>query len=136
MAIIQGSTVNKAHYAGEAGDASRQHLTHTLQAVPINDEVYLGKFQAGTRIDEIQLRHANLGANTQLELGVVYPSGTPANYTLFGAHATTAAGVKVWQGVPAVFNETFTLVARVKGGVAQGRIDVLVDFVYVGQTYQ
>lgn len=123
----------KAQYNGSHGNASRTELFDNLAATAAETVVELGRFAPGVIVDEFRLVHGALGAGVTLDIGVIYPMGDAVDAPeAFGNFDVAAAGTKKWEGVPKRFDREFMLVATVKGAVATGRIDLVVDYRNIG----
>ena len=128
MAIINAITLPENLYAGEAPVAVA-HGFHTLAAAQINDVVRLCKMPAGTKVN------AALGASTTVSLGYEYVNGeAAANATAFlGDTSTVAAATTRAPGAPVILQYDAYLTATVKGGVANGKIDAVLQYEYRGK---
>lgn len=133
-----GATSLAKQYTGAHGNASRAHLFDTVGAMPVNDTLVLGTFDAGTCIDEIRFNHDNLGASVTLDIGFSYIDGSAgSNLTAFGAAlVASAAGVKRFEGKPVVLESRAQIIVTIKGAAATGRIDALVDYRYLGVSHK
>lgn len=136
MPLISPTATSK-QYSGAHGNSSKAVLLAILAATPINETVIIGTFDAGTEIDEIRFNHANLGAGVVVDVGYQYLDGTVPVPTAFGsALAMSAAGVKRFEGVPVKLENRAQIFITVKGAVATGRIDALVEYRFVGVSHK
>lgn len=137
MATILGATALLRNYNGTHGNASRAALTGAVAAAPVNDDLVLGTFDAGTTIDEIRINHGALGAGVTVDLGFRYVGGEAgSDLAAFGAGLSmAAAAVKRFETGPVKLQFRAQLVATIKTGPATGSISTLVEYRFEGVSH-
>tara|TARA_R110002167_G_scaffold167167_2_gene364301 strand:+ start:246 stop:653 length:408 start_codon:yes stop_codon:yes gene_type:complete len=135
MAQIEAPTMRNQVANGTFGDANSAHAYADLSAAQIGDVVDLVRLPHGTRVDDVKLVHAAMGATTTLQLGYRYEDvangAAVANYFLAAA-ASSSAGTRRSDKAPLEFTAPVILTATVAGAAATGRIDAVVGYVYRG----
>lgn len=130
---IDAPTMGQKNYNGAFGNASASHLFVSLSAAAIGSVVNLGHFSGGTRIDDLKVISEALGASTDIDIGVTYPSGeTVDDLAKFMSIDTVVAKTSGYDGKPEQPPESFILTATVRNAIATGRVDVLVNYSFVG----
>jgi hypothetical protein len=133
MSIIQAPTMGQKNFNGAYGNKSASHLFVTLAAAPIGTIVELGHFSAGTRVDDMKIITDALGAASDIQIGVSYPSGDIADEPdKFLTIDTVAAKTTRYDGKPMQPTEAFILTATVINAPATGDIDIVIDYSFVG----
>ena len=134
MATIAGSTQNEIAYSGDCPLAP-VHGYHTLASAQVNDKVRLAKVFAGTKVYDMKLINAALGASVTIDLGFEYVNGEAGgNATQWlTAQPCTNAGMNQSASVPVTLNYDAYIIATVKGAAASGRIDAVGKFEFKGK---
>lgn len=120
--------------AGDFGDANNAHLYVDLAATPIATVVDLGEFGAGTRIDDVKVVNAALGASTGIKVGYRYAdgAGTDDDDAFVTVADTATAKTNRSNTAPIIFDRKVIVTLTVTGAAATGRVDVVVSNVYSG----
>lgn len=134
MTTFVAPTVARIQIAGEYGNQAVAHGVYTAAAAAINDNVYLVRLYAGTKIFSVRLINAALGAATTVDVGYKHVDGQAGDSptAFLTAQATSAAGANLSAVVPVTLANDAYIVATFKGGVATGQIDAIVSYEYVG----
>lgn len=135
MATINAPTLNDVQYSGDCPLAVA-HGSVTLAAAAIADKVRLVKLYAGSKIHDIKMVNAALGADTTVSLGWEYCDGTSGGgaAVLLAATATNAAATTRMTGnmPPTVLAHDAYITATIGGAAATGKLDVMTTFEFKG----
>lgn len=134
MTTFVAPTVARIQTSGEYGNLAVAHGTYTAAAAAINDNVYLVRLYAGTKIYNARLINAPLGASTTVDLGYKHVDGQAGDSptAFLTAQATNAAGANQSNAVPVTLAYDAFIVATFKGAAATGQIDAIVQYEFVG----
>ena len=129
MATINAFTLQDIAYSGEAPLAVA-HGSATLAAAAINDKVRLSKVFAGTKVMDVKLVNAALGASTTVKLGFEYANGEAGSNdaAFIPATSTVSAGAIRSNAAPVFLDYDAYITATVGGGAATGKIDVVLTY--------
>jgi hypothetical protein len=140
MANLNKSTAEKSlSFSGAFGSASQVVFEYTAAAAAINDVIYLGKLPKYAIVTGVTLYNAALGAGTTVDVGYATAEmeGTLTaddNYWV-SAKDTSSEAITLHSALatakPKKFAEEIFVTATVEGGVATGKIFVVVDFLHV-----
>lgn len=136
MATINAPSLQDTQYSGDCPLAVA-HGYITLVAAAIADKVRLVKLFAGSKIHEVKMVNAALGASTTLSLGWEYcdaSAGGGAAVLIAAGTATSSAAV-TREGVfaPITLAKDAYITATVAGGEAAGALNVQVFFEFKGK---
>lgn len=134
MATLIASTLAEVQNSGQHGNLSVAHGKHTLAAAPVADKVMLLKLYAGTKITNVKLVNAALGASTTVSVGYENADGTAggAANSFINAQSTAAAAATNSAAAPLILAKDAIITATVGGATASGQIDVVVEFEFRG----
>ena len=135
MATINAPSLQDTVYSGDCPLANA-HGYITLAAAAIADKVRLNKVYAGTKIYDIKLVNAALGASTTVSLGYEYVNGEAGGSAtaLLAATATSSAAVtREGATAPIVLAYDAYITATIGGGAATGQIDVVTTYEFKGK---
>lgn len=134
MATINAPSINDIVYSGECPLASA-HGYINLAGVAIADKVRLNKVYAGTKVIDVKLVRAALGANTTVSLGFEYVNAEVGGgaAVLMAATATAAAGAARSDAAPVLLAYDAYITATIGGGVATGQLDVVTTYEFKGK---
>ncbi|CAN7308296.1 hypothetical protein LJR296_001463 [Cupriavidus necator] len=125
MATINAPTLQNTQYSG-AAPLAPAHGAVVLVAAAIADKVRLVQVSAGTKVDDLRMINAALGASTTVSVGYEYVDGSGADAAAFLAATSTAAAASTRMAVKPVFlAKDAYITATVGGGVASGALDVV-----------
>jgi len=136
MATINAPSLLDTVYSGECPLAAA-HGYITLAAVPVADKIRLNKVYAGTKIYDVKMVNASLGASTTVSLGYEYVNGEAGGSAtaLLAATATSSAGTTRQTGnIPPVTLEYDAFItATIGGGTATGALNVVTTYEFKGK---
>jgi hypothetical protein len=134
MANIIGPDKANLPNIGDSGNASSHYGGYTLAGAAIATTVEILTIPAGSVILDSMLVNAALGASTTVSLGYKNKDGSAGGSAtaLLAAGSTSAAGVARGAAAPIAVEKDVIVYATVGGGVATGRIDAVVDFLFRG----
>lgn len=135
MATINAPSLQDVVYSG-AAPLAMAHGYMTLAAVPIADKIRLNRLYAGTKIVDVKMVNAALGASTTVSLGFEYVDGQAGGgaAVLLPATATSAAaGTRQGAVAPVVLAFDAFITATIGGGAATGALDVVTTFEFEGK---
>lgn len=126
MATLNAPSLQDTQYSGDCPLAPA-HGYFTFSATPVADKVRLFKLFAGTKIHDVKLVNAALGASTTISLGFEYVDGQAGGgaAALLAATNTASAATTRAPGAPVVLEYDAFVTATVGGAAASGRIDVV-----------
>lgn len=122
--------------SGEWGNLRAKHFTFAFAAAQIADIALLGQLPAGSKVVDINMRNAALGASTTVALG--YRAANPASAlaaaptAYLAATSTAAAATTRGSFAPNKQTEDLYVIATVGGAAATGLIDVTVLYIFDG----
>ena len=134
MATINAPSLQDVVYSGECPLANA-HGYLALAAAAIADKVRLNKVYAGTKIFDVKLVNAALGASTTVSLGFEYVNAEPGGGAaiLLAATATASAGTTRNLAAPVILAYDAYITATIGGGVATGQLDVVTTYEFKGK---
>lgn len=134
MATINAPSLQDVVYSGECPLANA-HGYITLASVPIADKVRLNRVYAGTKIFDVKLVNAALGASTTVSLGFEYVNAEAGGgaAVLLAATATSSAGATRNPAAPITMEFDAFITATIGGGVATGKLDVVTTYEFKGK---
>ena len=116
---------------GTWGRNTKVSRDYTAAAAAIADVIYLALIPAGSRVDDLRLVNAALGASSTVKVGYENEEETDDDYWLAATSTSTAASTRT-----AAFSKTFDkdtyVIATVGGGAITGKVEVVVDYEYTG----
>ncbi|MFA5630339.1 MAG: hypothetical protein WC997_02405 [Porticoccaceae bacterium] len=127
MATINAPTLQDVQYSGPCPLAAA-HGKITLAAAPIADKVRLVKLFAGTKIHDLRMVNAALGASTTVSLGFEYVNGEAgggAAALLAATNTVSAASTPGGVIPPLTLAYDAYVTATIGGGAATGQLDVV-----------
>lgn len=125
MATINAPTLQNVQYSGAAPLAAA-HGAAVLAAAQIADKVRLALVSAGTKVDDLRMINAALGASTTVSVGYEYVDGSAADAAAFLPATSTAAAASTRMAVKPVFlTKDAYITATVGGAAASGALDVV-----------
>lgn len=136
MPTLVGNGVNETQYSGTAPLAPA-HATFTFPAgAAAGDKVRLLVLPGNTKVLDVRLINAALGAGTTLSLGYDFTDttlagGNSANAILAATPTAAAANTRM-ANAPVTVPSEFYLTATLAGGAASGKIDVVVFYRFLG----
>lgn len=134
MATINAPTLQDVQYSGDCPLAAA-HGKVTLAAAAIDDKVRLVKLYAGTKVHDVRLINAALGASTTVALGFEYVNGEAGGSAtaLLAATSTVSAASTRMAAAPVTLDYDAFIIATIGGGAATGLVDVDVIFEFKGK---
>jgi len=138
MAERQAQNYRTIQHSGEYGNCRMAVLEDTLAADGIADVIQLGQIAGSSRIVDVILYNAALGASTTLDVGYRYlttADGTDDENGFIAAQDTSSAVRTSMAGdVDTIADgDGVEIVAVVGGAAATGKITVVVLYDWVGQ---
>lgn len=132
MPTFNALTLQDTQYSGDC-PAAFAHGIFTFANTPIADDVRLVRLYAGTKIHDLRMTHAALGASTTISLGFRYVNGEAGGgaAALLAAHNTASAGGARMVLAPVELLFDAFIIATVGGAAATGRIDVVVNYEFL-----
>lgn len=134
MATIFADNFTDIPRTGSYGNAGVQHVSKTLAANPIADELVLIELPAGTKLHDFRAVIAALGASTTLSFGWRYKNGEAGGgaAALEAAASTVSASTVRGTFVPVEFEFDAYVTATIGGGAATGAVNVVLNYEYLG----
>ena len=134
MATINGATLQDIAYSGAAPLAA-VHGKVTLAAAQINDKVRLNKVFAGTKIHDMKMINAALGASVTVDLGFEYVNGEAGGNAAYwlSNQACTNAAMNQSAAAPVTLLYDAYIIATVEGAAATGALDTVATFEFKGK---
>lgn len=134
MATLNAPTLLDTQYSGDC-PAAYAHGKITLAAAQIADKVRLVKLFAGTKITDLRMVNAALGASTTVSVGFEYADGQAGGgaAALLAATSTAAAASTRMAVAPVTLEYDAYITATVGGGAATGALDVCVCYEFRGK---
>lgn len=135
MATINAPTLKDTQYSGDCPLAIA-HGSVALAAAAIADKVRLVQLFAGTKIHDIRMTNAALGASTTVSLGFEYVNGEAGGGAAVLLAATaTASAATTRQGAiaPVTLAYDAYITATIGGAAATGQLDVQATFEFEGK---
>ena len=135
MATLNAPSLQDVVYSG-ACPLANAHGYITLASVPAADKIRLNKVYAGTKIYDVRMVNAALGASTTVSLGFEYVNGEAgggATALLAATSTVSAASTRQAAVAPVVLAYDAYIIATVGGGTATGQLDVITTFEFEGK---
>lgn len=134
MATINASSMQDVQYSGDCPLAPA-HGIITLAAQPSGDKVRMYKLFAGTKVHDLRLIFAALGASTTISVGFEYVNGEAGGgaTALLAATSTSSAGQARMALAPVVLQFDAYITLTIGGAAATGQIDLLTMFEFRGK---
>lgn len=134
MATINAPTIQDTVYTGDC-PAVTEHGQITLVAAAIATKVRLLKVFKGSKIVDLRMINAALGASTTISLGYEYVNGESGGSAtaLLAATSTAAAASTRMAVAPVTMAYDAYITATVAGAEAAGLLDVLIDYKFLGE---
>jgi len=135
MATINAPSLLDTQYSGDCPLAVA-HGYVTLAAAAIADKVRLVKLYAGTKVHDIRMTNAALGASTTVSLGFEYVNGEAgggAAALLAATSTSSAATTRQGAIAPVTLAYDAYITATIGGGAATGALDVQATFEFKGK---
>jgi len=130
MATINAPSLNDIVYSGDCPLANA-HGYITLASAQIGDKVRLNKVYAGTKIYDVKMVNAALGASSTVSIGWEYVDGTSGGgaAALIPATSTSsAAGTRETTVAPVTLAGDAYITATIGGAAATGQLDVVTTY--------
>lgn len=133
MATLNALTLQDTQYTGDCPAASA-HGIFTFASTPAADVVRMVKLYAGTKIYDLRLINAALGASTTISVGFSYVNGEAGGgaAALLAATNTASAASTRMALAPVTLDFDAFITVTVGGATATGRIDLVVDYEFKG----
>lgn len=133
MATINALSLQDIVYSGDCPLANA-HGYATLASAQIGDVVRLNKVYKGTKIYDIKLVNAALGASTTVSLGYSYVNGESGGSATALLAATSTASATATRGIAAPVTMAYDayIYATIGGAAATGQIDVVTTYEFKG----
>ncbi len=135
MATINAPSLQDTVYSGDCPLAAA-HGYMTLASVPSADKIRLNKVYAGTKIYDVRMVNAALGASTTVSLGYEYVNGEAgggAAALLAATSTSSAASTRQGAIAPITLLYDAYITATVGGGTATGQLDTVVTYEFKGK---
>ena len=135
MATINAPSLQDTQYSGDCPLANA-HGYVTLASAAIADKVRLNKLYAGTKIYEVKMVNAALGASSTVSLGFEYvdgQSGGSATALLAATSTASAAATREGAIAPIVLAYDAYITATIGGAAATGQLDTVVTYEFKGK---
>lgn len=135
MATLNAPSLQDTQYSGDCPLAVA-HGYMTLAAVPIADKIRLVRLYAGTKLHDVRMVNAALGASTTVSVGWEYVNGEAGGGAAVLIPATsTAAAASTRQAAVAPVLLAFDafITATIAGAAATGQLDVMTTFEFEGK---
>jgi cell division GTPase FtsZ len=135
MATINAPSLLDTVYSGDCPLANA-HGYITLASAASADKVRLNKVYAGTKIYDVRMVNAALGASTTVSLGYEYVNGEAgggATALLAATSTSSAASTRQAAIAPITLQYDAYITATVGGGTATGQLDVVTTYEFKGK---
>lgn len=135
MSEIKSENYTNVPVSCTFGNVSSNDAGVTLAAGQIADEIQLMEVPAGTKISDVKMVNAALGASSTISIGWRYKSGTAGggvDALLAATDTSSAAVTRGDQPTTAAMAEVAVITATIAGGAVTGRLDVNVLSVQAG----
>ena len=135
MATINAPSLLDTQYSGDCPLANA-HGYITLASAQVGDKVRLNKLYAGTKVYDVKMVNAALGASSTVSLGFEYAngeSGGTATAFLAATSTASAAGTRESTVAPLVLAYDAYIIATVGGAAATGQLDTVVTYEFKGK---
>lgn len=135
MATLNAPSLQDTQYSGDCPLANA-HGYITLAAAQIADKVRLVKLYAGTKVYDVKMVNAALGASTTVSVGYEYVNGEAggaANSFIAATSTSAAAGTFQTTVAPITLAYDAYITATIAGGAATGQLDVITTYEFKGK---
>ena len=135
MATLNAPSLQDTQYSGDCPLANA-HGYITLAAAAIADKVRLVKLYAGTKVYDVKMVNAALGASTTVSVGYEYVNGEAggaATSFIAATSTSSAAGTRQTTVAPIVLAYDAYITATIAGGAATGQLDVITTYEFKGK---
>lgn len=133
MATIVAPTLAEIQNSGQHGNQSVSHCKYTFNANPAGDKLQAIKLYAGSKITDVRVINAALGAGTTVSVGYETLDGLTSAPTAFiNAQSTVAAGRILTAAAPLTLTKDSIINLTIGGGAATGQVDLVVEYDYRG----
>lgn len=135
MATLNAPSLLDTQYSGDCPLANA-HGYMTLAAAQVGDKVRLNKLYQGTKIYDVKMVNAALGASTTVSLGFEYVNGEAGgSATAFLPATNTAAAAATREGAIAPITLAYDayIIATIGGAAATGQLDSVVTYEFKGK---
>lgn len=135
MATINAPSLLDTQYSGDCPLANA-HGYMTLAAAQVGDKVRLNKLYQGTKIYDVKMVNAALGASTTVSLGFEYVNGeSGGSATALLPATSTAAAAATREGAVAPITLAYDayIIATIGGAAATGQLDSVVTYEFKGK---
>jgi hypothetical protein len=134
MATINAPSLQDTVYSGDCPLAAA-HGYITLASVPVADKIRLNKVYAGTKVYDVAMINAALGASTTVSLGFEYVNGeSGGSATAFLPATSTSSAARVESSAkPVTLLYDAFIIATIGGATATGQIDTVVTYEFKGK---
>lgn len=129
MATINAPSLQDTVYSGDCPLANA-HGYVTLAAAAIGDKVRLNKVYAGTKVYDVSMINAALGAGVTVSVGFEYVDGQAGgSATAFLPATAASAAARTESAVkPVTLAYDAYIIATIAGGAATGQLDTVVTY--------
>lgn len=132
MANLNKDTLKRQLVPGGTwGRNTKVSKAYTAASASIADVIYLALIPAGSRVDDLRLTNAALGASSTVKVGYVNEAGTDDDYWLAATSTASAASTRT-AAFSKVFDKDTYVIATVGGAAITGKVEVVVDYEYTG----
>lgn len=135
MATLNAPSLMDTQYSGDCPLANA-HGYMTLAAAGVGDKIRLNKLYQGTKIYDVKMINAALGASTTVSLGFEYVNGEAggsATALLPATSTAAAAGTRQGAIAPITLAYDAYIIATVGGAAATGQLDAVVTYEFKGK---
>lgn len=134
MATINAPSLQDVQYSGDCPLAPA-HGAITFAAQPSGDKVRMYKLYAGTKVHDLRMVFAALGASTTLSVGFEYVNGEAGGgaNALLAATSTSSAGQARMAVAPVTLQYDAYITMTIGGGAVTGVVDLLTMFEFRGK---
>lgn len=135
MATLNAPSLQDTQYSGDCPLANA-HGYITLASAQIADKVRLVKLYAGTKVYDVKMVNAALGASTTVSVGYEYVNGEAggtATSFIAATSTSSAAGTRQTTVAPIILAYDAYITATIAGGAATGQLDVITTYEFKGK---
>lgn len=134
MPTINANTLLDTQYSGDCPFAVA-HGNITLAAAQVADKIRLVKLYAGTKIHDVKMVNAALGASTTVSVGFEYVNGEAGGSAtaLLAATSTVSAAATRSPVAPVTLEYDAFITATIGGGAATGALSVQTFYEFKGK---
>jgi hypothetical protein len=118
---------------GTWGRNTKVSKSYTAASASIADVIYLALIPAGSRVDDVRITYDKLAAaSSTLDVGYINEGGSSSTYWLGSVDTHTGAGSTRTSAYSIFFDKDTYVIATVGGASSSGKIEVVVDYEYLG----